>query len=235
MLTRCALRLAFAHVACCAAGCGGQLGTDREPIVKLDERPLGPVVQLHRATLPQPLTAFAVHYWFVAWDPDRASWERWEVWQDAGHASPSWGHVHRDLMPPDAGVGGGEGVVERQWYGAEAHALLEVLHTPRAYPLRAVYRAWPGPNSNTYAAWVLERAHVAADLDPRAIGKDWRGFVGAGATTTRTGVMVSTPVIGLKVGLRDGIVVSVLCLSFGAKLGPPALETPLGSLGGAEQ
>ena len=56
------------------------------------------IVQLWRATLPQPLRSIAVHYWFVAYIPERRTWHRWEVWQDEGIGSNSWGHVRRDLQ-----------------------------------------------------------------------------------------------------------------------------------------
>lgn len=222
--------LALTSVSAC-----GRLGTDREPVVGANERRTYPVVQLRRATLPQPLTAIAVHYWFAAWDADFGAWERWEVWQEPSLTPESWGYVHRDLSAIDAGVGGGPSVVERQWYADDARALIKVLHASPLYPNRNVYRAWPGPNSNTYVAWVLREAGIAADLDPKAIGKDWRGWIGAGTTTTGSGVQVSTPVVGFKLGALDGLEVSVLCLTFGFKPSPPALKTPLGSLGAVEQ
>jgi hypothetical protein len=112
---------------------------------------------------------------------------------------------------------------------------VDALHAWSSYPYRDTYRAWPGPNSNTYVAWVLRRSGVSADLSPKAIGKDWLGWVGAGTTTTGTGVQFSSPLVGLTVGARDGIAVAILCLSFGVKLSPPSLKTPFGSLGPNEQ
>jgi hypothetical protein len=32
---------------------------------------------------------------------------------------------------------------------------------------------WPGPNSNTFVAWVLREAGVEHALDPRAIGRNY--------------------------------------------------------------
>ena len=44
----------------------------------------------------------------------------------------------------------------------------------RAYPWAGRYRIWPGPNSNTFTAW-LGRAvpELGLDLPPTAIGKDF--------------------------------------------------------------
>jgi hypothetical protein len=194
------------------------------------ERPREPVVQLVRARLPMPLKVIAVHYWFNAYDAHARRWERWELWQEQGVGPSSWGHVHRDLMGPWDDVGGGEPLLEAEWVGDEASRLVATLHRPEDYPDRATYRAWPGPNSNTYVAWVLRESGVSADLDALGIGKDWRGWVGGGATTTGTGLHFETPLVGLKIGLVEGVEVHVLALTFGFALLRPTLKTPFGSL-----
>jgi hypothetical protein len=200
----------------------------------LTTRPDGPVVQLRCATLPSVLRAVAVHYWFTVYDPRAGRWRRWEVWQEADAGGTSWGHLHRDLMPCDAGVGGGPAMLVREWHGDAARALCDVLADPEAYPDRHRYLAWPGPNSNGYAAWVLRRAGVAMDLDPRGIGKDYHGLLGAGPSLTGTGYQVESPLFGLKLGLTDGVEVHVLCLTAGHDFWPPALKTPSGRIGFAE-
>lgn len=136
------------------------------------ERPNVTVVQLVRARLPNALYVIAVHYWFNAWDARTRRWERWELWQEEGVGPSSWGHIHRDLMAPWSNVGGGEAVIEEQWTGEDAERLIATLHRPEDYPDRGTYRAWPGPNSNTYVAWVLRESGVSADLGPLGIGKE---------------------------------------------------------------
>src|SRR2546423_11725531 len=106
-------------------------------------------VELRYATLPSPLRLFAAHYWFVVWDADGS--HRWEVWQTKNAGGGSIGHVHCDLKPPDAGVGGGPARLGAEWTGAEAAAIKAVLQNRSAYPHRARYPAWPGPKSNTFA------------------------------------------------------------------------------------
>lgn len=192
------------------------------------------VVQLRCATLPGMLRLVSVHYWFVAFDPGPRRWQRWEVWQEADCGGTSWGHVHRDLWDADHGVGGGPYRIRAEWRGAPARDLLGVLQRSGAYPERDRYHAWPGPNSNTYVAWVLREARVGADLDPLAVGKDWLGIVGAGTTTTRTGVQVESPLVGTKIGLKDGVELHLFCATFGIGLWPPAIKTPFGRLGFAE-
>ena len=131
------------------------------------------IVQLRYATLPSLLRVVAVHHWFVVFVPE-AGWNRWEVWQEADAGGTSWGHIHRDLMPPDRAVGGGSMRVAKEWRDAEAGAIRAVLEDPVAYPFRCRYRYYPGPNSNTYAAWVLQRAGIAYRLSLRGIGRKYR-------------------------------------------------------------
>jgi hypothetical protein len=191
--------------------------------------PDGPLVQLRYATLPSLCRAIAVHHWFTAFDPETRQWQRWEVWQNRNAGGKSWGHVHCDLMHPDRGVGGGPCVVAAEWRGETARALHGVLLDHARYPHREQYRVWPGPNSNTYVAWVLREAGVPCDLDPRAIGKDYLGLGGAGRITA-TGFQVETPLLGVKLGRAEGAELHLLGFTLGVQTSPPALKTPLGRL-----
>ena len=126
-------------------------------------------VELRYATLPSPLGLFSAHYWFVVSDTDGS--HRWEVWQTKNAGGWSIGHVHRDLKPPDAGVGGGPARLGAEWTGFEAAAIRAVLQNVSEYPHRERYLVWPGPNSNTFAAWVLRRAGIRHRLGWMALGK----------------------------------------------------------------
>jgi hypothetical protein len=79
--------------------------------------------------------------------------------------------VHCDLKDPDDGVGGGPSRRVMEWDGEAARRLCEVLKNANAYPYCEHYRMWPGPNSNTFVAWVLREAGIEHALDPRAIGR----------------------------------------------------------------
>jgi hypothetical protein len=114
----------------------------------------------------------AWHYWFVV--ADATGRHRWEVWQTKNAGGFCIGHVHRDLKEPDAGVGGGRSRIAAQWTGEAARRLAEVLSRSENYPYCERYRLWPGPNSNTFAAWVLRQAGIDKPLDPRGIGRNYR-------------------------------------------------------------
>jgi len=136
----------------------------------LGPRPPLLVVQLRCAKVPWTC---AVHCWFVEIEPASGAWHRWEVWQEPGTGPADWGHVSKDLMSPASGVGDGPSWVLAEWTGAEAQRLHAALSSPQDYPYQLEYHYWPGPNSNTYPAWILKRAQVAFDLPAGAIGKDY--------------------------------------------------------------
>lgn len=126
-------------------------------------------VELRQAGVPF-LGRVAVHYWFNIKDGDRT--ERWEVWQTPDRNWQSVGHLHRNLLKPEVGVGGGLARLERLFSGAEAQRLARVLRSSWAhYPFRHQYRYFPGPNSNTYVAWILREAGIDHDLSWKGVGK----------------------------------------------------------------
>jgi hypothetical protein len=94
--------------------------------------------------------------------------ERWEVWQTKNAGGQSYGHLHCNLKPPEADVGGGPTHLVAEWSGEQALALIKIFS--EKYPYSDRYRYWPGPNSNTYVAWVLREAGIAHPLGRLAIG-----------------------------------------------------------------
>ena len=131
------------------------------------------VVELRYAPLPL-IGALAVHYWFVVYDDD-ASCHRWEVWQTKNAGGTSYGHVHCDLKAPEADVGGGPSRLAAEWHGDEATRIAAVLAEPHDYPHSQRYRYWPGPNSNSFVAWVLKQAGIRHSLHWKGIGRKWLG------------------------------------------------------------
>jgi hypothetical protein len=165
------------------------------------------------------------------YDPQTQRWHRWEVWQSPNVGGTSWGHVHRDLMSPDADVGAGGSAVVREWHGRDAEVLLATLRTSPNYPQRDRYLAWPGPNSNTYVRWVLAESGMRANLGPKAVGKDYRGAFGCGVAPGGTGLYLDSPTVGLKIDLSEGVEVHLLGLTLGIGTWPPAVHTPFGRFG----
>jgi hypothetical protein len=141
---------------------------NRYPLPSTLHRLSTPTIHLPRDTLHKPPVSlvelraaripwigwFAWHHWFVIVRPDAR--DRWEVWQSARAGGDSWGHLHRNLLPPDRGVGAGSSWVVQSWRESAAAELAQrIERSPAEYPFRERYHYWPGPNSNTYVQWVL--------------------------------------------------------------------------------
>ncbi|MFT5906723.1 MAG: hypothetical protein ACI9E1_002335 [Cryomorphaceae bacterium] len=89
----------------------------------------------------------------------------------------------------------------------------------------SVYKSYPGPNSNTFMEKMIRKVEgVSAILDHNAIGKE-NGFY-AGKTTGGTGLKLQTPVLGVALGLKEGVEVSALGLSGGVSIYPPSIRIP---------
>jgi len=90
------------------------------------------------------------------------------------------------------------------------------------------YRQWPGPNSNTFIAWVIERTPgLSAELDHNAVGKDYPDGFRLGRTSAGWGVEAETALLGLGVGLSQGIELHLLGLTAGVDFWPPAIKLPI--------
>ena len=81
--------------------------------------------------------------------------------------------IQLDADPP--GVIGHRAELLVDLRGAEADALIEPLRqAAAAYPWPSEYRAWPGPNSNTFVAWIARQVpELELDLPFSAIGSGY--------------------------------------------------------------
>jgi hypothetical protein len=119
--------------------------------------------------------------------------------------------------------------------GLEGEAAERVIPKIRAavasYRYRSFgdYQAWPGPNSNTFVAHVMQEVpELGTALPPTAIGKDWHpNGEWAGLTPSRTGIRLSFGgFAGVAVGWVEGIEVNILGLVAGLDIRRPALKVP---------
>src|SRR5207245_475570 len=131
------------------------------------------VVQVYAARAVSWRGVFAVHTWIAVKPSGAASWTRYEVigWGvDRG-----WPTVRVNRTGPD-----------NYWFGDRPQKLVDlrgagvdrviakVEAAVTGYPYPASYRTWPGPNSNTFTAWVGRQVpELRLRLPPTAIGKDY--------------------------------------------------------------
>jgi hypothetical protein len=169
--------------------------------------------------LAHPIEGIARHPWFAVRKAGEDAWTIYEVGGGGTEADPF--HKHPPYLDP---------ILHGLWRGEagdRAAACIERIAPGVKQQIERDY-FFPGPNSNTFGDVVLRRCKLAASLPATSIGKDWRGLIGAGVTSERTGIQVETAVLGIKVGLKEGIEIHVLHLSFGIDLWPPAIILPLG-------
>ncbi|HEV8444637.1 MAG TPA: DUF3750 domain-containing protein [Steroidobacteraceae bacterium] len=99
----------------------------------------------------------------------------------------------------------------------------------QAYPYPGRYHVWPGPNSNTFTAFVLRRApELRIDLPPTAIGKDYLGWRSVNRTPSGTGGQAALfGLLGVAVGLEEGVEVNLLGLNFGVDPKSLSIKLPI--------
>jgi hypothetical protein len=125
-------------------------------------------------------------------------------------------------------------LVDRRGEGVDA-LIARVEKAVAAYPHPDTYHSWPGPNSNTFTAYVGRAVpELRLDLPPTAIGKDFiPGGAPIGTTPSGTGLQLSLlGLAGVLVAWEEGVEVNLLGLTFGLDLHRPALKLPgLGRVG----
>ena len=193
-----------------------------------------PIVQVYAARAVGWRGVMAVHT-RVALKPTGApAYTRYEVlgWGVAGGAPAI--RVNRS-GPDDYWFGARPDLlVDRRGDGVD-ELIARVEAAVGAYPYPSTYRTWPGPNSNTFIAY-LGRAvpELRLDLPATAIGKDFiPGGWPAARSPSGTGVQLSVfGLLGLLAGVEEGLELNVLSLTFGVDVKRPALKVPvLGRLG----
>src|SRR5687767_14666995 len=121
------------------------------------------VVQVYAARTIGWRGLFGVHTW-VATKPTGKGYTVYEVvgWRLRSGGSAL---VIRD-RPPDGRWFGAEPELIADVRGPAAEPLIERIdRLARAYPWAGEYSVWPGPNSNTFTAWVLRGVpELKADL-----------------------------------------------------------------------
>ncbi len=202
----------------------------REPAGLAPDAALHPeaVVQVYAARAFGWRGVFGVHTW-VAVKPERA--KAYTVYEVIG-----W-----KLRWHDTAVSIAERAADARWYGNVPELLAEkrgpqaqellarIDQAARSYPYPDEYSAWPGPNSNTFTAWITRAVpELRADLPPTAIGKDYLGSSVVSAAPSGSGVQFSVVgLLGVTASTVEGLELNLFGLTFGLDPWPPAIKLPL--------
>lgn len=131
-----------------------------------------------RANLP---FIFTSHTWFVINDFGKLS--RWEVLFRKNKDNPLGYHLYKNKLPAFDGIGMIPYLDKPKWNSSvitvlandEAKRIAEIIESsPQNYPY-CNYYSITGPNSNSYAQWVLTKAKISNIFLPAsAIGKKYK-------------------------------------------------------------
>lgn len=109
--------------------------------------------------------------------------------------------------------------VIRDIRGQEAEAIIpEIEQAAAIYPYPHRYDLWPGPNSNTFIAYLARQVpELKLTLPSNAIGKDYLpGFTFFARAPSGTGYQFSLfGILGIMLALKEGIEINLLGLVYG--------------------
>jgi hypothetical protein len=186
------------------------------------------VVQVYAARTWGWKGVFAVHSWLVM---KRAGADRYERYEVVGwgvrHGRPA---LRRDMREVDGYWAGNRPEVLIDHRGPQAEALIDQIEVAiEAYPYPDQYRTWPGPNSNTFIAYIGRSVPaLGLELPPTAVGKDYLSNGNLFARTpSGTGFQMSLlGLLGLSLGRDEGLEVNVLGLVLGIDPLDVAIKLP---------
>lgn len=196
------------------------------------QRHTAAVVRIFSAKTVRWRGIFATHSWIV-FKPENArgytrydytAWSEYPIRMNGFEPDGRWfGHTPETVFAAD---------------NTDAALLIPRIEAAiAAYSMRnpGDYKAWPGPNSNTFIAAILDAVPaMRAVLPPTAIGKDYpydgRWFR---LTSSGTGVQITLGgYAGVTIGWVEGLELNILGAVAGLDIRRPALKLPgLGRFG----
>ena len=193
------------------------------------------VVQVYSARAARWRGAFGVHTWIAVKKANEHHFTRMEV---MGYGVRRGGNAVRVR----------QGVADGWWYGNRPWLLRDLrggdlvdgvvdrlLGAAKSYPFENTYNVWPGPNSNTFVAWLARHApELQLELPSTAIGKDYLpAWHWLAESPSGTGLQLSIAGLGgILIGKEEGFELNLLGLTAGVDFSPPAIKLPgIGRIG----
>jgi len=186
------------------------------------------VIQVYSARAVAWRGIFAVHTWIVVKPAGAPKFTRYEVVGfGVSETNPS---IKVDRTGPDNYWFGArpELILDRRGSGVDA-LIAKVRAAVGTYPYPNEYRAWPGPNSNTFTAWIARQVpELGLAMPANAIGKDYLpGGAVFAAAPSATGYQFSLfGVVGLLVARNEGIEINLLGMDLGIGFKSPGVKLP---------
>ncbi len=186
------------------------------------------VIQVYAARAVAWRGIFAVHTWIAVKPTGAPRFTRYEVLGfGVNQGAPT---VRIDRMGPDNYWFGDKPTIIFDRRGPGVDALIDKIRAAVAsYPYPHEYRAWPGPNSNTFTAYIARAVpELGLALPANAVGKDFLpGFQVFAPAPSATGYQVSLfGLAGLLVARDEGIELNLLGLDIGVDFAKPGVNLP---------
>jgi hypothetical protein len=192
-----------------------------------------PVVRVYGARTRGAKSIFGVHTW-VAVKPTGA--REFTVYEVVGWRLRWAENVVVVRNRPPQYWAGTKGEIYAEKRGAGVDDLIKRIDkAAREYPYANDYSLWPGPNSNTFTAWITRAVpELEVDLPATAIGKDYMGSTLFSSAPSGSGVQFSLRgLLGLSASGVEGLELNILGLNFG--IGPSGLKLPMVGLIGSHR
>lgn len=186
------------------------------------------IIQVYAARTRGNKKALAVHTWIAT---KRKGADQYIISQIFGWRLSRRGTaLNREPGIPDKSWARNAPTLLLDLRGNEVEQLIDKVDAAiQAYPWQNEYTVWPGPNSNTFLAWIgLQVPELKLDLPATAIGKDWRPISNTfGRSVSGTGIQASLyGLLGITAGFEEGIEVNILGMSIELDLFDLNLELP---------
>lgn len=171
---------------------------------------------------------FAVHSWIAFKKANDSSYERYEIvgWR-ARHGGNAL--VHQRGNPDNYWFGSSPALLAEVTGEAAAALIPRIEQAISDYPHKNEYRAWPGPNSNSFIAHIGRAVpELGLDLPPTAIGKDYlTNGRAVGRAVSGRGLQVSLLGFGgFSLSPVEGAELHFLGLTLGVDIDDLALKLP---------
>ena len=196
------------------------------------------IIQVYAARAMRWRGALGVHSWIATKRTDEKHYTRLEVMGYALRWSGRTVQI-RSGQPDSYWYGSRPQLLRELRGGADIDRLIDKLHDAASnYPFNERYKVWPGPNSNTFIAYLARQVpELNLDLPPTAIGKDYlvdRSLLSE--PPSGSGLQLSIAgLLGVIVSLEEGLEMNLLGLTAGIDLSPFAIKLPgIGRLGYAD-
>jgi hypothetical protein len=187
------------------------VGLAPDPVTHLEA-----IAQVYAARAVRWRGYFGVHTWIAVKPTGAKAYTVYEVTR--------WNRRRNGSM-----VSVSERAPDGRWYGNAPELIAEIrgpgvdavieriADVSAAYPYPNDYTVWPGPNSNSFTAYVLRQIpELRADLPPNAIGKDYLGRRLVARSPSGTGGQLSLfGLIGVTAGVEEGVEFNLLGMSLG--------------------